>query len=338
MNDIRRQLLQKKSNAFGVKKISSLKDDRKRPKPTTPKVYKEPENMNIIQPNLEKSYIDLKLGENVIITSSFNDPDHNRIIKITDDNKIIDCYTVEYINGTTTKITAKENIKGVITLSMSIELSHCDLKLEYPIKTGTFRLPEWLNLSDDFKDLSVTSFMLDEKEQLKESVNWEVLNLYFVTPTNKICKYDYGEMINRAICGSKISSHLDPDFVKYESECIQKFSWPSSIKWKISVSSKEFKMEIDSDNLEEIEEDNPTSKIIEWDGVFGVWESIWVRINGEKESKQYKGSWCDVVEKIVGDKCDVFHHGLIYPEKLNFTFCLRQGDLSYLFTNAVNIH
>ena len=332
MNNPKRKLLQQPSNTFGIQRLNKKieKEDRKKPVPKRP-VYEEPEKMNIIRPTLDKGHIELKQGENAILTSSFCDSNRNRIVKInTTDN-----FTTEFMDDYTTKITALTDIKGLITLSMPVEVISCDIQVDYMLKTGIFRLPENLNLSDDREDLSVTSVVLDGVEQLKQPIKWEVLNLYFIPPNDKICKYDYGEMINKAIGNTRISSCLDPDFVKYETECIQQFLWPSALNWCITVSNSDNEFMIDSQKLEDLKDDIPESKIIEWDNVFGQWESVWVRFNGEKTVKQFRGTWCEVVEQLVGDKCDIFSTGLIYDPSFNFTLCLRQGDVNHLFTNTV---
>lgn len=332
----RRRLLDRNSNAFGVQAFQRKvnMDKGKKPEPPKKKVYEEPEVMNVIKPKIEATTIELKKGESATLTSTFSDPDNVRIVKIVEDNKVVNNYTIEYLSPESFKITANEDLKGVIQVYLPIETRLCDLAIEYSLKQGIFKLP--IDLSQDHEDLKITSFLIDGVEQLQEHINWDVLNMYFITPADKICKYDYVDMFYKAFSNTRISTYLDPDYVKHESELIQIFTWPSSLNWVVKLEGSQA-FTIDSTKLMETEEFSCNTKIMEWENVSGQWESLWVRFDGEKIVKSYKGTWCEVVDKLLpGTGWETFSPaGLMYPCDGNFTFCLRQGNVNYLFTNSV---
>lgn len=321
----KRRLLNRQGNAFGIRKAKIPLERGKKPTPPKPKVYVEPEVTTVIQPKIEKGEINLKAGESAILTSTFSDPDNLRIVNLEGE------YSKEFLSPEKTKITALEDISGQVQLRLPLETRCCDLQVEYLLKSGIFRLNK--SLSEDLIDLKITSFLLDGEEQLKGGINWEVLNMYFETPDNKICKYDYGEMFNKAFSGTRISSCLDPNFVHYGTELIQKFTWPENMKWLITLSDD---TKIDSDQLEDVTVDECSSKIIEWDDIKGNWESLWVKIDDNKVDNVIKGTWCEVIEKLIDKDWDCFDTGIIYPSEKSFTFCLKQGSQEYLFTNCVS--
>ena len=305
----------------------------RKPEPPKKKVYEEPESMKIVKPKIEATDIELKAGESATLTSTFSDPDNVRIVKIMQDNKVVDNYTIEYLSPESFKIVATKDIKGIIQVHLPVETRLCDLAIEYDCKTGIFKLP--IDLSTDHENLRITSFLVNGVEQLKDDIKWDVLNMYFVTPTDKVCKYDYVDMFYKAFSNTRISTYLDPDYVKYESELIQIFTWPSSVNWIVKLEG-DAEFIIDSNKLEDTMNENVNTKIIQWEEVSGHWESLWVRFDGEKIVKSYKGTWCEVVDKLVPSGWETFSPaGLLYPRDGNFTFCLRRGNVNYLFTNSV---
>jgi len=328
MNDHRRKLLGR-ATAFGIKRSTKKQPPvRRRPQIPKPKIFAKPEKMTVIQPKITKSEIELKEGESAILRS-IPDPEKSRIVKILNGGTIITDYDVEILDSEKTKITANKDLKGVIQIGLPQETRFCDTQIEYVCKTGIFRLP--ISLSEDRTDMKVTSFIIDGVEQLKEPIMWEVLNMYFIVPTetgDKICKYDYVEMFYKAFSGTRIITYVDPDFIHYGTELIQFFKWPQNIKWSVTVMGNDHFV-IDSEKLEESGEDEFRSNVIEWSGINGNWESLWVQFDGVKEEKVVSGSWIDVVQKLIKPGWVCFDYGIVYDG--NFTFCLKQGDKEYLF-------
>jgi len=107
------------------------------------------------------------------------------------------------------------------------------------------------------------------------------------------------------------------------------------VNWIVKLEG-DVEFTIDSTKLEDTTNENVNTKIIQWEEVSGHWESLWVRFDGEKIVKSYKGTWCEVVDKLVPSGWETFSPaGLLYPRDGNFTFCLRRGNVNYLFTNSV---
>jgi hypothetical protein len=274
------------------------------------KLY-QPEVMTVTPPKIEKNKISLKQGESAIFISTNFDPIGARTIKIFEGNKVINDYDVEYVSDVETKITAKNDINGDIKIFFSENTLEGELIQVQEYSVGNFKMPISL------RDLFISSFIVNEQEKLKEPIKWEILN-HFMVDENI-----YGEMFNKLFKNlSGWSSHIN----SYETELIQQFTWPKGIKWKIKL--RDF--EIDSESLENIKTEYYESKIKEWD-VKGIWSSKWVILDGVKKEKIIKGSWEDVVSKLVPFEC--FSNGIIYPQDKTFSFCLTQENTDYVFNS-----
>jgi len=302
--DRKRLLLNKTSNTFGVNRVNKSV-------PSFSKITKSivPEIQQPVNPTVESSIIILKTNEFAILKTSVSDPDNLRTIKL--DKKC----NIEYIDAITTKITALEDINDRITIILPSNQTTVDLNIEYGIKTGMYTIP--IDLANDYPDISITSLIIDDKEIINESIKWEVLNLYM----DNEFKYDYCEMFNKAFKDTTITTYLI-------NKTTQQFIWRDNVKWKLKFGN----YEINSSDLSDIKEVENVSKIIEWDNVDGIWESLWVRFDGEKKVKEYKGTWCEVIEQLIKEKeWEYFYGGIIYNEP--FTFCLRKDNINYVFTN-----
>jgi len=288
-------------------------------------VKQEPEKMNIIPPKVDQINISLKKDDHILVKSN-HDPNMLRQVRIIQDDKIVTDYVTEFTDAYTTKITTNNDIEGILKINHSNETHFGDLEIIREMKTCIFRIP--ISLEEDH-DISITSFIINGVEQLSEKIDWDVLNMYFITPEDKICKYDYSEMFNKLFALTNFKSQINPDFNAYKTEQIQLFTWPAKDTWSIKTTN----FSINSEDLEAIKTIPVESNIIEWEEIDGIWESMWVSLNGNKEIKTFKGEFKDVIEKLLPSEWEYLYDSIIYPSQHTFCFCMRRGEEEYIFRN-----
>ena len=329
----RMRILGRATDAFGVAKIEPVIKPPPKPRiaPSIPKPSAGPSASKpppeSVSSQVDQIMIDLKKDTPFFIRSTVRDENGIRTVRILESNKIINDHTVEFVDEFITKIVPTRDIKGSLQISYPQNVVFGELEVVEQLNHGIFRLP--INLTDNYEDLKVTSFVIDGIEQMKEPVEWETMDLFFLTPEEKVCKYDYGYMINKLFEKHGFSTCLNPDFVTYETECIQKFTWPPGVEWSITTSE----FVIDSTKLEDVKTMPITSLIVSWDDVDGVWESVWQSFGGAKEIVAHRGTWQEVVEKLIPNEWECFANGIICPAGSDFTFCIRKGEDMFLFTS-----